>query len=94
MGAAKATLDKIIQAPLNIKETRASRHWAKWKEAIKAEIQALPDNDTFELVDPPPGANVIGSMIAFRVKQNENGSVERLKARVCAQGFTQEFLKD
>ncbi|OWZ16324.1 hypothetical protein PHMEG_0009897 [Phytophthora megakarya] len=29
MSAAKATLDEIIQAPLNIKEARASSHWPK-----------------------------------------------------------------
>lgn len=89
-----ATLDEVIQAPLNLREAKRSEHWPKWKRAIQEEIQALRDNDTFEVVEPPPGAHVIGSMVAFRVKLNGDGQIDRLKARICAQGFTQEFLKD
>lgn len=80
----------------SISEKREHHHIGQSGKGLSslAEIQALRDNDTFELVDPPPGVNIIGTMIAFRVKEDENGSIERLKARICAQGFTQEFLKD
>ena len=32
-----------------------------WKDSTDAEIQALPDNGTWELAKLPPGEKVIGS---------------------------------
>src|ERR1700722_13178988 len=47
------------------------------------------ENRTFELVQLPPGQKAIGSYWVFKVKKNADGSVERYKARVVAQGFAQ-----
>ena len=46
-------------------------------------------NDTWELVPLPEGKNVVGSRWVFKVKRDENGSVERFKARLVAQGYSQ-----
>ncbi|GMG18240.1 unnamed protein product [Phytophthora fragariaefolia] len=94
LSAAHVQLQEIIQEPLNLKAARASTEWHLWEKALRDEIKALRANDTFDLVDPPPGAHSIGSTIVFRVKLRAHGEVERLKARTCAQGFTEEFLKD
>ncbi|KAE9052152.1 Retrovirus-related Pol polyprotein from transposon TNT 1-94 [Phytophthora rubi] len=94
LSAAHVTLREVIREPLNLREAKASTEWLLWERAIREEIEALRANDTFDLVEPPIGAHIIGSTIVFRVKLGENGEVERLKARICAQGFTQEFLKD
>ncbi|GMF37221.1 unnamed protein product [Phytophthora fragariaefolia] len=87
-------LHEIIQELVNLKAARASTEWQLWEKAIRDAIEALRANDTFDLVDPPPGAHIIGSTVVFRVKLSAHGGVERLKARICAQGFTQQFLKD
>ena len=47
------------------------------------------ENGTFELVQLPPGSKAIGSRWVFHVKRNADGSIERYKARVVAQGFSQ-----
>ncbi|RAW25226.1 hypothetical protein PC110_g18351 [Phytophthora cactorum] len=94
LSAAHVTLREVIREPLNLSEARASKEWLRWEKEIREEIEALRENDTFEVVESPPGAHVIGSTAVFRVKVGENGEVERLKACICAQGFTQEFLKD
>ncbi|GMF37740.1 unnamed protein product [Phytophthora fragariaefolia] len=94
LSAAHVQLNEIIQEPVNLKAARASTEWHLWEKAIRDEIEALRANDISDLVDPPPGAHIIGSTIVFRVKLSAHGEVERLKARICAQGFTQEFLKD
>ena len=39
------------------------------------------DRDTWILVEPPSGHNVIGTRWVFKNKQNEDGSVVRNKAR-------------
>lgn len=61
----------------------------KWWEAALSEIQSLVENGTFELVELPRGAKAIGSRWVFKVKRNADGSIERYKARLVAQGFSQ-----
>ena len=43
----------------------------------------------WELVELPDGRKPVGSRWVFKVKRNEHGEVERYKARLVAQGFTQ-----
>ena len=46
-------------------------------------------NDTWDLVPPPEGKNIVGSRCVLKVKRDENGSVNRFKARLVAQGYSQ-----
>nr|XP_016496044.1 PREDICTED: uncharacterized mitochondrial protein AtMg00810-like [Nicotiana tabacum] len=50
------------------------------------EYNALMTNNTWQLVLPPPNANVIGCRWVYRVKQRSDGSIERFKARLVAHG--------
>jgi hypothetical protein len=59
----------------------------RWQKAMKEEFQALIDNDTWELVPPHVNVNVIGCKWVYKVKHKVYGSIERLKARLVAQGF-------
>ena len=68
---------------------RSAEEKAKQHKAALDEIQSLIENRTFELVQLPPGQKAIGSRWVFKVKKNADGSVERYKARVVAQGFAQ-----
>jgi hypothetical protein len=94
IGQAFAVLCEVINEPLTLREARRSPQWSLWKQAIVEEIQALRKNDIFDVVDPPPGAHIIGSTIKFRVKRDGNCNIDRLRARLCAQGFSQLFLID
>jgi hypothetical protein len=60
-----------------------------WYQAAVKEMEAHIENGTWELVKLPPGRKAIGSRWVFKVKRNADGSVERYKARVVAQGFSQ-----
>jgi hypothetical protein len=60
-----------------------------WYKAAVKEMQAHIENGTWELVKLPPGRKAIGSKWVFKVKRNANGSIERYKARLVAQGFSQ-----
>lgn len=91
-GVALIALGEIINEPLTVTEARQSPYWPQWKVAIHEEIEALRSNGTFNSVHPPAGAHVVGSSIKFWLKRDENGNVDRFKARVCAQGFSQRFL--
>nr|KYP43110.1 Retrovirus-related Pol polyprotein from transposon TNT 1-94 [Cajanus cajan] len=60
-----------------------------WKEAIRAELDALDKQKTWILTDLPPNKRAVGCRWVFKVKYHADGSVERYKARLVAKGFTQ-----
>ncbi|GAA0187190.1 transmembrane signal receptor [Lithospermum erythrorhizon] len=57
----------------------------------KAEYTTLMHNQTWDLVPPNEAHNVIGCKWIFRVKLNPDGTIERHKARLVAQGFKQQY---
>ncbi|CAB4023506.1 Hypothetical predicted protein [Paramuricea clavata] len=54
-----------------------------------SEYSSLLENDTWELVPPCDDQNVVGSRWVLKVKRKEDGSIDRFKARVVAQGYSQ-----
>ena len=83
-----ATLDSI--EPRSLDEALNGPNASKWKNAADDEYQSLLKNDTWELVDLPPGKNVIGCKWVFKLKKNADGSISRYKARLVAQGYSQQ----
>ncbi|CAM8877731.1 unnamed protein product [Rhodiola kirilowii] len=53
------------------------------------EIQALRQQSTWTLVPRPANSNVVGSKWIFRTKFLSDGSIDRFKARLVAQGYSQ-----
>lgn len=60
-----------------------------WLEAMREIIRALDQNKTWGLVPRTYDMNVVGSKWIFKTKFKSDGSVERYKARLVAQGNTQ-----
>ncbi|CAL2255541.1 unnamed protein product [Prunus armeniaca] len=63
---------------------------SEWRQAIKEEIDALHMQGTWLLVPNPGDKNIIGSKWVYKIKRNPDGTVGRYKARLVAQGFSQE----
>ncbi|KAK9055823.1 hypothetical protein SSX86_026908 [Deinandra increscens subsp. villosa] len=61
----------------------------EWKEAMRTELQALHKNKTWSLVPRPTNRNIVGCKWLFRTKYRSDGSIDRHKARLVAQGFSQ-----
>ncbi|KAD3338470.1 hypothetical protein E3N88_06134 [Mikania micrantha] len=72
--------------PKGFKTASKSPHWM---HAMHEEINALHRNNTWTLVSRPSQANIVGSKWVFRTKYHSDGSIDRHKARLVAQGFTQ-----
>ncbi|GJU15952.1 retrovirus-related pol polyprotein from transposon RE1 [Tanacetum coccineum] len=60
----------------------------KWMGAMIEELQALQQNKTWTLVPRPQPTNIGGSKWVYRVKYNSDGTIERYKACLVAQGYT------
>ena len=61
---------------------------------MKKEMNSLEENDVCELVELPAGRKPVGSKWVFKTKTNADGKIERYKARLVAQGFSQKFGSD
>ncbi|KAJ9544883.1 hypothetical protein OSB04_024590 [Centaurea solstitialis] len=61
-----------------------------WRAAMDAEMAAIISNHTWDLVPKPSDANIVGNRWLFRHKFDSNGRLERYKARLVAQGFSQQ----
>ena len=65
-----------------------------WILAIQEVLNQFTRNDVWDLVPKPKGFNVIGTKGVFRNKLNEQGEVIRNKARLIAQGYSQQEGRD
>ncbi|GJS50558.1 putative ribonuclease H-like domain-containing protein [Tanacetum coccineum] len=61
-----------------------------WIEAMQDELLQFKLQKVWTLVDLPNGKRPIGTKWVFRNKKNERGIVIKNKARLVAQGYTQE----
>ncbi|KAG9512183.1 hypothetical protein KCU93_g10402, partial [Aureobasidium melanogenum] len=61
----------------------------QWQEAMLDEYNSLIENETWEVVQRPPGANVLSSRWVFKRKLASDGSVAKHKARFVVRGFKQ-----
>nr|GEV45479.1 ribonuclease H-like domain-containing protein [Tanacetum cinerariifolium] len=65
-----------------------------WRDVMYDKYNALIKNSTWVLVPKPPNFNVVRSIWLFRYKYHANGSLSRYKARLVANGRSQEFGVD
>ena len=53
------------------------------------EMDSIYSNDVWDLVELPTDCKPVGSKWVFKRKTNADGSIERYKVRLVAQGFSQ-----
>ena len=84
----------LTETPTDFRDATASQESAKWKVAMETEMESLKQNDVWDLVKLPPGRKTVGSKWVFKKKTGADGSVQRYKARLVAQGYTQKYGTD
>ena len=67
---------------------------SRWKAAMNEEMKSLQKNETWDLVDCPPGKKSVGCRWVYSVKYKSDGTIERFKARLVAKGYTQTYGVD
>src|SRR5712672_2949792 len=61
----------------------------KWEAACADEIGVFDHMEVYEVVPCPKGRKVVGSKWVFRIKRGPDGNIQKYKARIVTQGFTQ-----
>ena len=95
-GDRNKVLNKILivlnteEDPKCFNKAMSSRDAAFWKEAVNDEIDSILSNNTWVLVDLPPGSKPIGCKWVFRRKYDTDRSIQTFKARLVAKGFRQK----
>ena len=59
-----------------------------WVDAMQTEYNALMRKNTWTLGSPAVDARFVGCHWVYTTKYKQDGSLDRLKARLVAQGFT------
>ena len=80
--------------PKTWKEVMASTDKEKWEVAMEKEMESLHANEVWNLVELPKDRKAIGSKWVYKIKKSANGVVERHKACLVAQGFSQKYGQD
>jgi hypothetical protein len=75
--------------PRTLAEAKRGPDWPRWEEAIQEELATLKAAGTWDLVDKPRDANVVGSKWVFSLKKDADGNIVHYKAHLVAQGFSQ-----
>ena len=52
-------------------------------------IAAIEKNGTWELINLPTGAKLVGVKWVYKTKLNEKGEVDKAKARLVVKGYAQ-----
>ena len=82
------TFDK--SEPSSVSEAMASPNREKWRSAMEGEVKSLLENEVWDLVKLPKGRKTVGSKWVFKEKTGNDGLTERFKARLVAQGYSQQ----
>ncbi|CAL2230464.1 unnamed protein product [Prunus armeniaca] len=78
----------IVAIPSKVQDALSD---SKWASAMTEEMQAFEKNQTWELVQLPEGKKLVDCRWIYIIKHKPNGSIDRYKARLVAQGFTQTY---
>ena len=60
----------------------------EWMDAMIEEYQSILKNDVWEVLPRPKDKSVVSSKWIFKTKHSADGSIEKLKARFVARGFS------
>ncbi|GJR78682.1 zinc finger, CCHC-type containing protein [Tanacetum coccineum] len=76
--------------PKTFDEAMKSQDVSFWKEAINDEMDSIMGNNTWVLVDLPPGCKPLGCKWIFKRKLKVDETIKKFKARLVIQGFKQK----
>ncbi|XP_076546329.1 uncharacterized protein LOC143305686 [Osmia lignaria lignaria] len=88
-----STRDEIeiaCTAEIPVKYAMSGDERDEWRLAMAEEVRAIVKNNAWDVVDRSTCRLTVGGRFVLRNKYNPDGSLQRRKARLVAQGFTQQ----
>jgi len=80
-----------ISHPFSFEEASKSN---KWRDAMRVEIESIEKNKTWELTVLPNGMKLVGVKWIYKTKLNENGEIDKYKARLMVKGYAHQYGVD
>lgn len=77
--------------PKNAKDAKSSAQSKQWLSAMQDEVNALYENQTWDLVPRNEASKVLQGRWVFRVKDATTHSQARFKARYVVKGYEQQY---
>ena len=74
-----------------IPNNAGSLNWSKVESNHEWGDEIIVKNETWKLVDFPPGKKPVGCHWIYTMKYKTNGSIEHFKARLVVKGYTQTY---
>lgn len=62
----------------------------EWRHAMYQELELIERNDTWKLMELPPGKKVIDLKWVFKLKKDNKGAIVKYKARDVAKGYVHQ----
>ncbi len=81
--------DVTTSDPHTYAQAMACPDAAEWELACDDKQHTFECMGVYEVVPCPKGCKVVGSRWVFHIKHGPDGTIQKYKARVIAQGFTQ-----
>src|SRR5258706_3314807 len=78
------------QEPMSYNQAVNGPYSDLWQEGIQQQLDALHSNNTWSVVPIPVGQNIVGSRWVFKLKHDTDSNINRHKARLVAQGYSQQ----
>jgi len=63
---------------------------SKWFQEMQEELDLLKDQNVWTIVPEPKICNIVGCRWEYEIKQDATGNITKYKARLVAQGFSQQ----
>jgi transposase InsO family protein len=83
-----------IKIPRNVAEANRSPESHDWLEARLTELERLEEMGAWEMVQPPPGVNILAALWVFVVKRKPDNTIDKFKARLVVNGSGQKYGLD
>lgn len=77
--------------PRSVEEALSGPYAEQWNKAMAEELESLERNETWDHKPIPKNKTAIGCKWVFRIKTTADNTVDRFKATLVAQGFSQKF---
>jgi hypothetical protein len=88
---ATEAMEDLNEDPVSLQDAQSCSDWPLWADAMDREIETLEQAGTWQTVTREANINLVDCKWIFHIKRNADGTINKHKARLVAQGFTQVY---